>query len=1021
MNKIHRTLTLSIALAFVAIIAASCRGKGGKMEALTLGGEDLRISMDKTNGLPSAVESRVSGRERGWLSGPAGLSVVRKVDGVRETVKLSRVKAGKDGIEAASDLAGLGLKLSHRLTASGNKAVWEMTFSGDGRRTEHEVSLDLPVLFPEARVFVPSQYGVMDVGAYPEFKPEAYARYSWEDGQTHILPLVGVLDPGSDNALTIALPLDENIPHLQVAWSNSRNLVLTMGRRGMGGGRPTTIRLLLYAHPADYRSSLKVYSDDFPAYFRPTLPRGPYEGTFWYHHILSHPDFAEMARQNVRFIWSSFWFTRMGDFMPAAAEWYPYSYSRWWNLKETMSDAKIAAFIKELHEHGMGTYAYFNVTEYGGAGDKDGGTAEPDRELEGPLAAALVRDAQGKVYPTWEGSKVVNPGSASPYRPMLMDQARRHVQRIPEFDGFIVDRLDWASYFDYSRDDGLSMDGDRPMENMAVPVADALAELNKISHEAGKRVFLNQFWRADVLRGADGYCNENDYLPATGYVSPFRPASAWHIRAVYTGDLLPFEAQMKRRLLWALFPQFVAHEFPVSQQNPDPRAADIMEIYAPLFAPLMGKEQVLAPHCVSVSGPNDANLFINSRKEFVVPVVSRARFLCRPDGASEKAIVALSVPDAAGLSWAHVYSADGPPYKAAVEVKDGAALIGIDKHVSSSMVVAGKGPEPALDTAAADRLAAIRSKLFPSIASLAGAAPRPEIADITGLEIEVKGKAVGASYPKNVVGIFVDGQRAGEIRDAASSLRIALPGEVLPSNPPTVSLIPGDEGTWLAPELVNLVARTKDGRTWRAAAWERGDAFGADGVRGVSLPLSWRKIERIAEASARFIAKDVEKGGIWIGKLGRKASWMPGVREADRQSGFDMRFVTGTGRAWTYRSKEDARVLQDNPDPAAARRATCWFDREQAEFRIDPPDNAPYRLTVYVLDYDRAGRAATISLLDRDRVLDEKPVSVEEAAGGLYLSWDVTGPVSVRSVKTAGPDALITGIFVDAGRKGPQG
>ena len=63
---------------------------------------------------------------------------------------------------------------------------------------------------------------------------------------------------------------------------------------------------------------------------------------------------------------------------------------------------------------------------------------------------------------------------------------------------------------------------------------------------------------------------------------------------------------------------------------------------------------------------------------------------------------------------------------------------------------------------------------------------------------------------------------------------------------------------------------------------------------------------------------------------------------------------------------------------------------------------------------------AVVLNLDRDRVLDEKPVSVEESAGGLYLSWDVTGPVSVRSIKTAGPDALITGIFVDAGRKGPR-
>jgi hypothetical protein len=1014
MTNTNRKLISGICLSVTVLAWASCRNKSPDGKPVVLGGGNLQITLGSGNGLPVAIESRVAGRERAWMSGPAQLTVSRKVDGIRDFVKLCRVHSGKDGVDVSSDMEGLGLKLSHRLTISGGKAVWEMTFSGNEKRTEHEVSLDLPILFPKARVFVPSQYGVMDVDAYPSFKPEAYARFSWEDKQTHILPLVSVMDPETDNAVTIALPVDENIPHLQVAWSDSRNLVLKMGRRGMGGGRPTTIRILLYVHPADYRSALKVYSDDFPAYFRPVLPRGPYEGTFWYHHILSHPDFEEMARQNVRFVWSSFWFTRMGDFMPSAKEWYPYTYSRWWKLKETMSDEKIAAFIKTMHEHDIGTYAYFNVTEYGGAGDKDGGTEAPDRELTGPLAAALVRNPDGKAIPTWEGSKVVNPGPASPYRQMLMDQARRHVQRIPEFDGFIVDRLDWASGFDYSRDDGLSMDGDRPMENMAVPVADALGELNRIAHEAGKRVILNQFWRADVLRDADGYCHENDYLPAMAYVAPFRPASAWHRRS-YSGDLLPFEAQMKRRLFWALFPQFVAHEFPVSQQDPNPRAADLMEIYAPLFAPLIGKEQVLEPHCVAVTGPNDTNLFFNGQRQYVAPVVSRVKFMSRPTGTTEAADLTLRVAGAAGLSWAHVYSADGPPYRAQVEMADGAARVRLEKHGSSSMVVVGRAPEPPLDSSASERLAGIRAKLFPATAGPGKSVERPVVRDVEGIEIEVSGTSVGASYPVTAVGVFVGGRKVGEIRDAASRFHAILPMAVLPANPPVVGLVPGDEGTWLAPERVNLIVRTKGGAAWRAASWEYGDNCGAEGIRGISLPLSWRTLAPLEKAAARFVAKDLRTGGLWQGKIGRTASWMPGVREGEAQSGFSMRISKGRGRDWTYSSHEDARVLRDSsePVPAAAGRATCWFGQDQTEIRIDPPGKGSYRLTVYLLDYDRAGRAGKISVSNGDKVLDEKVISVEDAQGGVYISWDVSGPITIRSVKEAGPDALISGVFID--------
>ena len=51
-------------------------------------------------------------------------------------------------------------------------------------------------------------------------------------------------------------------------------------------------------------------------------------------------------------------------------------------------------------------------------------------------------------------------------------------------------------------------------------------------------MLVNQFYRIEVLRDVDGYCHENDYLPALGYLSPYRPAAAWHMRKPYEGDLL---------------------------------------------------------------------------------------------------------------------------------------------------------------------------------------------------------------------------------------------------------------------------------------------------------------------------------------------------------------------------------------------------------------------------------------------------------------------------------------------------
>jgi hypothetical protein len=499
------------------------------------------------------------------------------------------------------------------------------------------------------------------------------------------------MDPHTDQALTVALPPNVNIPHLQVEWIGGRVLRLTLGHRAMGGGKASPLRLLFYAHPADYRSALKAYSDEFPEYFEPPLPRGPGDGVFWYHHIQDHPDYAEMARQHVRYMWSSFWFTYLGDYMPDGPEWAPYTYGHWWKLGQTMSDAKIKAFVAEMKQHGIGIYGYFNVTEFGGKGGAaDDSTAIPDDLLKNRFAAAVVKDAQGRAVPSWEGSADMNPRLDGPFWPWLKVQCERYFERLPELEGLIIDRLDWSSRIDYGHDDGFSMIGSQPVENMAQPVAAAVQEVCRIAHAAHRRVLVNQFWRVEVLRDVDGYCHENDYVPALAYLAPYRPLAAWEERAKYDGDLLQFEKQMKLRLRCACFPQMIAHQFPISQQKPNPRAADVMELYAPLFEPLIGKRQVLLPHCIEATGENDVNLFRNDKDEYVAPLTSRTRHRARGAVDVETVTVTLRTPDAAEFRSATVYSADGPAYEATVASAPGRAVIRVGKHGTASVVVARK-------------------------------------------------------------------------------------------------------------------------------------------------------------------------------------------------------------------------------------------------------------------------------------------------------------------------------------------
>jgi len=63
------------------------------------------------------------------------------------------------------------------------------------------------VLAPGLRIFTPSNDGEMDVAAQPAYRPVPYGQMAWDTGKAYVLPLVSVMDPKADEALTVALPL----------------------------------------------------------------------------------------------------------------------------------------------------------------------------------------------------------------------------------------------------------------------------------------------------------------------------------------------------------------------------------------------------------------------------------------------------------------------------------------------------------------------------------------------------------------------------------------------------------------------------------------------------------------------------------------------------------------------------------------------------------------------------------------------------------------------------------------------
>lgn len=504
-----------------------------------------------------------------------------------------------------------------------------------------------------------------------------------------------------------------------------------------------------------------------------------------------------------------------------------------------------------------------------------------------------------------------------------------------------------------------------------------------------------------------GYCHEADYARGLGYLAPYRPVSAWHQQRPYSGDLLAFEAQMKTRLQFAVFPQMIAHQFPISQQAPNARAAALLEVYAPLFNALRGKTQILLPHCVAASGPNDVNLFLNGAGQTVAVVTSRVRFLTR-NGVPQSAAVTIRTPWESKLRWARVLSADGEPYSVSISHRRGEARVLLPRHASASVIVAGPGVPPmdrALVASAASARLSLDARVRPpkrkdNVGRLPNGIRLLPVVRVTGLHAgTAKGRAVA----------YLGSQRLGDLVDGPNRFVV----DRAPAGSDAASLFlrirSGDEGTWYAVERAELLMEA-GGCAWRVADWrcETGRADSA-GPYETDLQLVRIAPEALVRSTARFVASDSAIGGNWVGRFGAVASLLAGDSPAAR-NGFGLTVKRGEPCIWAE-STPDTRAL--TIANGSAHRAACWFEDSQVILSITPTDNRPYRLTLYVLDYDRNGRSEEIAIADESGIIDIRAVPREETARGVYLSWRVTGPVAAQIRKMAGYNVVLSGVFVD--------
>jgi hypothetical protein len=276
--------------------------------------------------------------------------------------------------------------------------------------------------------------------------------------------------------------------------------------------------------------------------------------------------------------------------------------------------------------------------------------------------------------------------------------------------------------------------------------------------------------------------------------------------------------------------------------------------------------------------------------------------------------------------------------------------------------------------------------------------------------LKVAGVHVGVPGP---VGVYFEDKHVGKVVRDAEVFAVRMPEQPKREWRASVQLETGDEGTWFVVESLDLILKRSTGTLLRVARWTPEQRVTAQRERsGFEYHLDWMQPEELKSSTAALRARDTKLGGRWKGTYGSLGAWIPKRIHEKEQNGF---LVTSTGTEFTWSGGvDDRRVLQSLEDTPSAPPATCWFAADSFLLTVTPPDLAPYLLTLYVVDYDRNGRASEVSVEDSlGQVLDTRNIPEKESAEGVYLTWEAAGPTYLKLRKTAGFNVVASGIFVD--------
>ena len=162
-------------------------------------------------------------------------------------------------------------------------------------------------------------------------------------------------------------------------------------------------------------------------------------------------------------------------------------------------------------------------------------------------------------------------------------------------------------------------------------------------------------------------------------------------------------------------------------------------------------------------------------------------------------------------------------------------------------------------------------------------------------------------------------------------------------------------------------------------------------------------------ATATFVKPDATTQGTWIGAYGAQGDDVI----ASSASLPSYATVTPSGqKTYTWAaSTTDVRALQTAG--GTGRIAACWYSAGSFTVGLNLTDGAQHDLELYFLDWDSTTRAESVQISDAATGAVLSTQAISSFHNGIYLDYAVSGHILITITRTAGVNAVLSGLFLD--------